>query len=157
MTVTVFRNPGDGAGSGSGGSGAHPITWPARLPVQLTRVPAGPQRPHVVSSNTDISVLVTFYFFRGTFRMEREDGHAFDCRIPPFSLESKHENPNDPQILGNWWIMNIVLHTNYQKSIFNIHSLYLTLFIITNRIIYEYIHFSLNSFIEDWQLTVSLM
>jgi len=37
----------------------------------------------------------------GTFRMEREDGHAFDCRIPPFSLESKHDNPNDPQILGN--------------------------------------------------------
>jgi hypothetical protein len=43
--------------------------------------------------------------------MEREDGYAFDCRIPPFSLESKHEekdkdpkpenpkgpeNPNDP-------------------------------------------------------------
>lgn len=25
----------------------------------------------------------------GTFRMEREDGHTFDCRIPPFSLESK--------------------------------------------------------------------
>jgi len=37
----------------------------------------------------------------GTFRMEREDGYAFDCRIPPFSLESKQENPNDPQILGN--------------------------------------------------------
>lgn len=25
---------------------------------------------------------------RGTFLMEREDGHTFDCRIPPFSLES---------------------------------------------------------------------
>lgn len=25
----------------------------------------------------------------GTFRLEREDGYAFDCRIPPFSLESK--------------------------------------------------------------------
>ncbi|KAK4878693.1 hypothetical protein RN001_011199 [Aquatica leii] len=25
----------------------------------------------------------------GTFRMEREDGYSFDCRIPPFSLESK--------------------------------------------------------------------
>ena len=55
----------------------------------------------VVTLTTDISVLVTFYISRGTFRMEREDGHAFDCRIPPFSLESKHENPNDPQILGN--------------------------------------------------------
>lgn len=27
----------------------------------------------------------------GTFRLEREDGYAFDCRIPPFSLESKAE------------------------------------------------------------------
>lgn len=27
----------------------------------------------------------------GTFRMEREDGYTFDCRIPPFSLESKHD------------------------------------------------------------------
>ncbi|CAD6208983.1 GSCOCG00010793001-RA-CDS [Cotesia congregata] len=25
----------------------------------------------------------------GTFRLEREDGYTFDCRIPPFSLESK--------------------------------------------------------------------
>lgn len=32
-------------------------------------------------------------YFRGTFRMEREDGYAFDCRIPPFSLESKIEKP----------------------------------------------------------------
>ncbi|TRY70173.1 hypothetical protein TCAL_12747 [Tigriopus californicus] len=37
----------------------------------------------------------------GTFRMEREDGHAFDCRIPPFSLESKQDDPNEPPILGN--------------------------------------------------------
>lgn len=28
----------------------------------------------------------------GTFRMEREDGYTFDCRIPPFSLESKPED-----------------------------------------------------------------
>ncbi|XP_073983590.1 polymerase delta-interacting protein 2-like isoform X1 [Rhodnius prolixus] len=34
----------------------------------------------------------------GTFRMEREDGYTFDCRIPPFSLESKtdEENTNPP-------------------------------------------------------------
>nr|CAG4641753.1 EOG090X07J3 [Eurycercus lamellatus] len=32
----------------------------------------------------------------GTFRMEREDGHTFDCRIPPFSLESKSEDGNPP-------------------------------------------------------------
>ncbi|XP_023331368.1 polymerase delta-interacting protein 2 isoform X2 [Eurytemora carolleeae] len=31
----------------------------------------------------------------GTFRMEREDGYAFDCRIPPFSLDSKVEEPED--------------------------------------------------------------
>lgn len=24
--------------------------------------------------------------------MEREDGHTFDCRIPPFSLESKPDD-----------------------------------------------------------------
>ena len=64
---------------------------------------------------------------RGTFRIEREDGHAFDCRIPPFSLgrvqhnyigtekltlywphgncnpssESKQEEANDPQNTGS--------------------------------------------------------
>nr|ACO13064.1 Polymerase delta-interacting protein 2 [Lepeophtheirus salmonis] len=33
----------------------------------------------------------------GTFRMERDDGYAFDCRIPPFSLESKRDEPtNEP-------------------------------------------------------------
>lgn len=32
----------------------------------------------------------------GTFRMEREDGYAFDCRIPPFSLESKQDEGTDP-------------------------------------------------------------
>nr|CAG4635496.1 EOG090X07J3 [Artemia franciscana] len=32
----------------------------------------------------------------GTFRMEREDGYFFDCRIPPFSLESRQEEPNSP-------------------------------------------------------------
>jgi len=32
----------------------------------------------------------------GTFKMEREDGFTFDCRIPPFSLESKSDSgPND--------------------------------------------------------------
>ncbi|XP_035690119.1 polymerase delta-interacting protein 2-like [Branchiostoma floridae] len=32
----------------------------------------------------------------GTFRMERSDGHMFDCRIPPFSLESKSDDNNSP-------------------------------------------------------------
>lgn len=36
----------------------------------------------------------------GTFRMEREDGYTFDCRIPPFSLESKSdgESSNPPSV-----------------------------------------------------------
>ncbi|KAK7588142.1 hypothetical protein V9T40_005387 [Parthenolecanium corni] len=32
----------------------------------------------------------------GTFRMEREDGYNFDCRIPPFSLESKMDDKSQP-------------------------------------------------------------
>lgn len=36
--------------------------------------------------------IIHFFIYRGTFRMEREDGHLFDCRIPPFSLESKPDD-----------------------------------------------------------------
>lgn len=32
----------------------------------------------------------------GMFRMEREDGHEFDCRIPPFSLDSKPDDYSPP-------------------------------------------------------------
>jgi len=32
----------------------------------------------------------------GTFRMTRQDGYSFDCRIPPFSLESKQEEGDSP-------------------------------------------------------------
>ncbi|XP_070571607.1 polymerase delta-interacting protein 2-like [Ptychodera flava] len=32
----------------------------------------------------------------GTFRMERADGRTFDCRIPPFSLESKQDDSSSP-------------------------------------------------------------
>lgn len=42
--------------------------------------------------------------------MERDDGFMFDCRIPPFSLESKQDDPttnggdpNGPVIIGNWY------------------------------------------------------
>ena len=31
----------------------------------------------------------------GTFKMEREDGYTFDCRIPPFTLDGKHD-PSSP-------------------------------------------------------------
>ncbi|XP_043269077.1 polymerase delta-interacting protein 2 [Venturia canescens] len=34
----------------------------------------------------------------GTFRMEREDGYTFDCRIPPFSLESKVDESSTPNV-----------------------------------------------------------
>lgn len=37
-------------------------------------------------------MFLFFFIYRGTFRMEREDGHLFDCRIPPFSLESKPDD-----------------------------------------------------------------
>jgi len=33
---------------------------------------------------------------RGTFKMERQDSSTFECRIPPFSLESKHEDGSTP-------------------------------------------------------------
>ena len=36
------------------------------------------------------------YLFRGTFKMEREDGSFFECRIPPFALESKQEDGSSP-------------------------------------------------------------
>ena len=48
------------------------------------------------------TVFIFFlFFFRGTFRMEREDGYSFECRIPPFALESKQDDPDDPAIIGN--------------------------------------------------------
>ena len=39
---------------------------------------------------------------RGTYKMERRDGTSFDCKIPPFSLESKSDetSPNNT-FLGN--------------------------------------------------------
>lgn len=44
------------------------------------------------SFNENISIAGHMW---GTFRMEREDGHTFDCRCPPFSLESKPDTSND--------------------------------------------------------------
>ena len=95
------RNPGDCARPRCGGAGANPVQRPASLPVQLSRLSAGPFRPHVVQSLPPLWPDYNVNISRGTFRIEREDGYAFDCRIPPFSLESKQENPNDPAILGN--------------------------------------------------------
>lgn len=33
----------------------------------------------------------------GTFLFHREDGLTFDCRIPPFSLESKQTEADNTQ------------------------------------------------------------
>lgn len=51
-------------------------------PILSPRLPAFQYSSHV-------SLGATSGHMWGTFRMEREDGHTFDCRIPPFSLESK--------------------------------------------------------------------
>ncbi|KAJ8312003.1 hypothetical protein KUTeg_009376 [Tegillarca granosa] len=37
----------------------------------------------------------------GTFKMERKDGTSFDCRIPPFLLESKVEENSPHGFVGN--------------------------------------------------------
>ena len=49
--------------------------------------------------------------------MERADGFMFDCRIPPFSLESKQDDPttsggdpNGPTIIGNWFLLSLELN-----------------------------------------------
>lgn len=51
-------------------------------PVLARHAPAFQYSSHV-------SLQVPSGHMWGTFRMEREDGYTFDCRIPPFSLESK--------------------------------------------------------------------
>lgn len=43
-----------------------------------------------------------FYTNRGTFRMERSDGFTFDCRIPPFTLESKSDDQSSPHGFFGW-------------------------------------------------------
>lgn len=80
-------------------------------PVLSPRLPAFQYSSHVslqAPSGKDYFSFVKDHFYQimstfnvflghmwGTFRMEREDGHTFDCRIPPFSLESKPESSND--------------------------------------------------------------
>lgn len=57
-------------------------------PVLSPRLPAFQYSSHV-------SLQAPSGHMWGTFRMEREDGHMFDCRIPPFSLESKPDDNNN--------------------------------------------------------------
>lgn len=58
-------------------------------PVLSPRLPAFQYSSHV-------SLQAPSGHMWGTFRMEREDGHMFDCRIPPFSLESKPDDSGNP-------------------------------------------------------------
>ncbi|XP_061393698.1 polymerase delta-interacting protein 2 [Musca vetustissima] len=53
-------------------------------PILSPRLPAFQYSSHV-------SLQAPSGHMWGTFRLEREDGHMFDCKIPPFSLESKPE------------------------------------------------------------------
>ncbi|XP_023297851.2 polymerase delta-interacting protein 2 isoform X1 [Lucilia cuprina] len=55
-------------------------------PILSPRLPAFQYSSHV-------SLQAPSGHMWGTFRLEREDGHMFDCKIPPFSLESKPEEP----------------------------------------------------------------
>ncbi|KAG5680589.1 hypothetical protein PVAND_010086 [Polypedilum vanderplanki] len=56
-------------------------------PILNSRLPAFQYSSHV-------SLQAPSGHMWGSFRFEREDGLVFDCRIPPFSLESKTEPEN---------------------------------------------------------------
>ncbi|XP_013111422.2 polymerase delta-interacting protein 2 [Stomoxys calcitrans] len=58
-------------------------------PILSPRLPAFQYSSHV-------SLQAPSGHMWGTFRLEREDGHMFDCKIPPFSLESKPEETSSP-------------------------------------------------------------
>ncbi|ALC46651.1 CG12162, partial [Drosophila busckii] len=58
-------------------------------PILSPRLPAFQYSSHV-------SLQAPSGHMWGTFRLEREDGYSFDCKIPPFSLESKPEDTSTP-------------------------------------------------------------
>lgn len=97
--ILAIRDSGNRPRQGSGRSRAGLDENFAGFSIQQPRQPSGTQRSHVVSfgvlfvrkftENHTFFGLISFILPRGTFRMEREDGYTFDCRIPPFSLESK--------------------------------------------------------------------
>ncbi|EDW68158.1 polymerase delta-interacting protein 2 [Drosophila virilis] len=60
-------------------------------PILSPRLPAFQYSSHV-------SLQAPSGHMWGTFRLEREDGYAFDCKIPPFSLESKPDDASTPPI-----------------------------------------------------------
>ena len=47
--------------------------------------------------------------------MERDDGYTFDCRIPPFSLESKTEDPGSTTEV--MWEVEWLVPCNYGNKI----------------------------------------
>jgi len=59
-----------------------------------------PEQP-AFQYSSHVSLQASSGHMWGTFRMEREDGYSFECRIPPFALESKQDDPDDPAIIGN--------------------------------------------------------
>jgi len=68
-----------------------------RFPPFNTAVTLAYRRPVVTCGqsldlriNYEIKLILKHLLqIRGTFKMEKEDGNTFDCRIPPFTLESK--------------------------------------------------------------------
>ncbi|EDW81055.1 uncharacterized protein Dwil_GK11224 [Drosophila willistoni] len=58
-------------------------------PILSPRLPAFQYSSHV-------SLQAPSGHMWGTFRLEREDGYSFDCKIPPFSLESKPDDMPPP-------------------------------------------------------------
>ncbi|EDV92866.1 polymerase delta-interacting protein 2 [Drosophila grimshawi] len=62
-------------------------------PILSPRLPAFQYSSHV-------SLQAPSGHMWGTFRLEREDGYSFDCKIPPFSLESKPDDASTPSTAG---------------------------------------------------------
>lgn len=60
-------------------------------PILSPRLPAFQYSSHV-------SLQAPSGHMWGTFRLEREDGYSFDCKIPPFSLESKPDDVSTPPV-----------------------------------------------------------
>lgn len=60
-------------------------------PILSKQLPAFQYSSHV-------SLQAPNGYMWGLFRMEREDGYTFDCKIPSFPLESKVEEPSTPDI-----------------------------------------------------------
>lgn len=75
--------------------------------------------------NVALMIIIISLISRGTYKMERRDGTNFDCKIPPFSLESKTEDNNVPHgFLGNW--SAFCLPTSSNLYYHHLHHFFLT-------------------------------